>query len=91
MASAHIEISGGASRINGELRSTINRLQSVVDDVTRLKGIMDQIASDSDWASLASALGVSEANAETVYNLWGSMKSDLDGDTFVVQVLQRLG
>jgi hypothetical protein len=91
MASAHIEISGSASRLNGQVRSALNQLQSVKEDIARLKTVFDQLALGADWDALGAALGLSAAEAETVYNLWGSMNSELTNASFVNQTLQRLG
>lgn len=94
MASAHIEINGTGSRINREYREWLNELQSVVDNGRRLKGIFDQAALGADWAGLAGVMGFDPAEqtdeAETVYNLHGSVVTELSG-AFITQILQRLG
>lgn len=90
MASAHIEISPSATRLSGELSRFIRQLQNVVDDSDRLKEIFDQIALGTDWPALAVALDISATDAETVYNLFGSVESELDAP-FISQVLGRLG
>jgi hypothetical protein len=90
MASAHILISPSATRHSGELSRFIRQLQNVVDDSDRLKAVFDQIALGSDWTALAAALDLSEADAETVYNLLGSVEGELDG-AFIEQILGRLG
>lgn len=90
MASAHIEISPTATRLSSDLRYFVTTLQQVVDNSDRLKEIFDQIALGGDWAALAAALNLSEADAETVYNLFGSAEGELDG-AFIAQLLGRLG
>jgi hypothetical protein len=90
MASAHIEISPTATRLSGELRYFLNTLQQVVDNSDRLREIFDQIASGGDWPALAAALNLSEADAQAVYNLFGSAEAELDG-AFIAQLLGRLG
>ena len=90
MASAHIEITGTASRASSDLRSFIAQLQRVTDDAERLKGVFDQIALGGDWQALADKLGTSAANAEQVYNLFGSVAGELSAP-FIAQLLQRLG
>lgn len=90
MASAHIKINGTGSPHNFQLRRFIDNLRAVQQDCQRLKGVFDQAALDSDWPSLAALLDVSETDAEAVYNLIGSVKSELEA-TFIVQTLDRLG
>lgn len=91
MASAHIDINGTATRHNAQLRGFIDRLQGIVADAARLKAVFDQAALGNDWEALGDLLGVSATEAETIYNLFGSAKADLDGDTFVAQLLSRAG
>ena len=91
MASAHIEISGSASRLNAQTRGALNQMQQVKEDIARLKGVFDQIALGGDWNALGAALGLTAVDVETVYNLWGSMNTELASATFLTQPLQRLG
>ena len=98
MASAHIEINGTATRHNAQLRGFVDRLQQLVEDAARLKAVFDQAALGNDWDALGDLLGVSASDAETIYALFGyersafaSAKTDLDGDTFVAQLLSRMG
>lgn len=91
MASAHIEVNGTGSRLNQQLRSFIDRLQEVQDDAERLKATLDQVALGADWEALQTALNLeSAADAETIYNLFGSAEGELDG-AFINQLLSRLG
>lgn len=100
MASAHIEIVGSVSRHNRQLRNFVDQLQTIVDEVAQIKATYDQMALGGDWAALATALShanditypnvVSEADAETIYNLIGSVQGELNA-TFITQVLGRLG
>ena len=90
MASAYIDISSTATRQSGETRSAISQLQNVVDEFDRLKAIFDQAAMGGDWTSLGALLGVSAANAEAIYNIWGSASTELHG-TFISQLLSRCG
>lgn len=90
MASAHIEIVSTASRTGADMRGFIGQLQQVTDDAARIKGILDQVALGSDWQALADRLGTTAADAETVYNLFGSVAVELSAP-FIAQFLQRLG
>jgi len=90
MATAHIEITGTASRLSAEVRQAIDSLRREQDSFQKVKDIMDQVAMGSDWAALATKLGVSEIDAETVYNLWGSANAEIRA-TFITQILARLG
>jgi len=90
MASTHIEIPSTASRLSADVRSAIDRLEALQDDFANIKAIMDQVAYGGDYASLATKLGVSEADAETVYNVWGSANTELAA-TFLTQLQARLG
>lgn len=90
MASAHIEVSGSASRYAGDVRGFVDSLQRVVDAADKVKAVGDQIALDGDWAALALALGTTQAEAEAVYNLTGSVNGELHA-VFITQLLGRLG
>jgi len=90
MASQHIEIPSTASRLSADVRSAIDRLEALQDDFANIKAIMDQVAYGSDWATLGTYLGISEADAETVYNIWGSANTELAA-TFLSQLQARLG
>lgn len=90
MASAYIDISSTASRQSAETRAAIDQLQNVVQKFDELKAMFDQAALGGDWTALGGLLGVSAANAEAIYNLWGSAVTELHG-TFVSQLLSRCG
>lgn len=95
MASAHINIEGNSTRLNRELRQFVDRLQQIVDDAGKMKATYDQLALGEDWIALRDALGLEpdangEADATTIYNLFGSVNSELGG-TFIAQLLSRLG
>jgi len=89
MASAYIDI-GTSTRQASATRSAVDQLQRTVDTFDQLKALFDQAALGSDWVSLGALLGVSAANAETIYNLWGSATTELHA-TFITQLLGRCG
>lgn len=92
MASAHIELTGTETRLAGQYRNWIDRLQAVVEDAAKHKAVMDQAAAGSDWPGLRAAYGFSsDADAEAAYNLLGSVNTTLSTDAFVAQLLSRLG
>lgn len=90
MASAHIEITSTASRLGSDVRGLISDLQRVVDACDKIKAISDQVALGGDWEALAAKLGTSVTEAESVYNLLGSVNTELHG-AFITQILSRLG
>lgn len=90
MASSHIEVVSTASRLGADVRSLIAQLQRVVDDCDKVKAIADQVAMGGDYAALATKLGVTADEAEAVYNLLGSVATELHG-AFIAQTLSRLG
>ena len=90
MASAHIEIDGASTRQNRILRTFIDQLQNTQDQVDQIKASYDQLALGADWPALAVALNVTETDAEAIYNLTGSVKTELNA-TFITQLLGRLG
>lgn len=100
MASAHIEIVGSVSRHNRELRNFLDQLQVVVDKVDEIKATYDQLALGADWPALAAALShatdaayphnVDATDAETIYNLIGSVQTELSA-TNITSILGRLG
>lgn len=90
MASAHIKINGTGTRHNQELRRFVDGLRATQNDARRLKDIFDQAALGQDWEALGLLLDVTPAEAETIYNLMGSVKVELDG-AFISQALGRLG
>lgn len=89
MASAYIDI-GTSTRQASQTRSAIDQLQHTVDTFDQLKALFDQAALGGDWVSLGALLGVTAANAETIYNLWGSATTELHA-TFLTQLLGRCG
>lgn len=91
MASAYIDISTNASRISSQARSAIDTLRRVKDDFDNIKLTLDQIALGGDYTALAGYLGVSAAQAEAIYNLWGSANLELQNATFIAQLLSRCG
>ena len=92
MASAHIELTGNETRLAGQFRSFVDRLQAVVEDAAKHKAVMDQAAAGPDWPGLRAAYGfATDADAEAAYNLLGSVNTTLAGDAFVAQLLSRLG
>ncbi len=90
MASAHIEITGTASRLAADVRNAVDNLELLQDRFGDIKAIIDQVALGGDWAALAEKLGVSAADAEAVYNLWGSATTEI-GAAFLTQLQARLG
>lgn len=92
MASAHIELTGTETRLAGQFRSFVDRLQALVEDAAKHKAVMDQAALGADWPGLRAAYGfASDADAEAAYNLLGSVNTTLAGDAFVAQLLSRMG
>jgi len=79
-----------AGELAGAVRNVIDRLQSVKDDLASQKASMDQIAASNDWDSLGTALGCTSAEAEAVYNLYGSVLAGPMVDSFLIQLLSRL-
>ena len=91
MASAHIQINGTGSRRNQKLRQFVDELIAVKNEAGNLKATFDQAALGGDWAALATLLDIaSETDAETIYNLLGSVVGELDG-AFIGQMTGRLG
>ena len=83
MASAFISVSGTATPYSGALLSFLRQLQDVVEKSQELKD-------EADWTALAAHWNLSEADAETMYNLLGSANTELHG-TFTLQMLARAG
>ena len=91
MASAHIQINGTGSRHNQKLRQFVDELIAVRSEAENLKATFGQAALGGDWAALATLLDIaSETDAETIYNLLGSVVGELDG-AFIGQMTGRLG
>ena len=90
MASAHIEVTGTASRLAADVRSAIDQLEALQDRFSDIKAIMDQVALGSDWDALATKLGTNAADAQAVYNLWGSATTEINA-TFLTQLQGRVG
>lgn len=92
MASTYISLVGNETRLAGQMRSFIDRLQDVREDAARLKAIADQAAAGGDWEGLRAAFGfTSVADAEAAYNLLGSVNTTLSTDAFITQMLSRIG
>lgn len=90
----HIEISASASRFGAQMRSLVEQLRAAQNAAQACKDISDQLAFGGDWATLAAYLGLSgenaQADAQAVYNLLGSVNTELHG-AFAAQFLSRLG
>lgn len=89
MASAHILVTSG-SQHSAQLRDFVDELYQVQDKARRLKATYDQAALGGDWTALAALIGVSDEDAQAVYNLLGSVSTELQA-TFITQMLGRLG
>ena len=84
MASAHIQINGTGSRHNQKLRRFVDELIAVKNEAANLKATFDQ-------AALAALLDIAgENDAEAVYNLLGSVVTELNA-AFITQMTSRLG
>ena len=79
-----------AGELASKLRSVVDTLEDISADLDSLKAAMDQVAASSDWASLATVLGCSAADAEAVYNLVGSVVAGPMADVFLAQLVSRL-
>ena len=79
-----------AGELASNVRSAVDRMQTVKEDFISQKAAMDQIAAGGDWDSLATALGCTAAEAEAVYNLYGSVCAGPLVDAFLVQLISRL-
>lgn len=91
MASAHIQINGTGSRHNRQLREFVDDLVSVRARAAHLKETLDQMALGGDWAALAAGLDIVDAaDAQAIYNLLGSVKTELEA-SFITQMVGRLG
>ena len=81
MASAHIQINGTGSRHNQKVRRFVDELIAVRNEAGNLKATFDQ-------AALLDIAG--EGDAEAVYNLLGSVVTELNA-AFITQMTSRLG
>lgn len=90
MASAHIEISGSASRFSGKVRGLIDQVRAVSNDASTILGICNSflgaspnLALDATYADLAIALGftgaTANADAHSFYTLLASAQGRLAG------------
>lgn len=90
MSNSHIEITGTGSRLAADVRNAVDQLEQLQARFGELKNIMDQVAMAGDWAALATYLGVTAAEAEAVYNLWGSANTEIHA-AFLSQLQARVG
>ena len=90
MASAYIRLDGTAGRYASSVRRLVDILRDAQELAQECKDVGDQIALGGDWPALAVALGVTESESEAVYNLLGSVNTELHG-TFSNQLVSRLG
>ncbi len=90
MASAHIAINGTSGRHNQQVRRLVDDLVSVRQRAEQLKAVFDQTALGNDWPALAALLDIeSAADAEAVYNLLGSVVTELSAP-FIEQMTGRV-
>lgn len=94
MASAHISVDT-TYWLGGQVQGLVDSLQRDIETVSRLKSVADQYALGGDYVALAAALGLTGQNAptdaEAIYNLLGSVQTELASDAFTAQFLSRLG
>ena len=90
MASSYIDISGTASTHSGELLSFIRQLRQLAEQATEFKNRYDQMAMGGDWTTLGEKLVLSPTDAEAIYNLIGSVNTELHA-TFITQLTARAG
>jgi len=90
MASAHIDVTGTASRLSAEVRRAVDDLAALQGTWQEIKNVMDQVAYGGDYAALGTYLGVTAGEAESIYNMWGSSNAEIRA-TFLAQVQARLG
>lgn len=92
MASTWIKLVGDEAPKAREFRSFVDQLQAVQNASRKLKSVADQAAAGTDWPGLRAAFGFSsDAEAEASYNLLGSVNTVLTTDSFIAQLLSRLG
>jgi len=89
MASAYIDFPSGTTQ-NARLKALVSTLLAARQNGNQIKSVFDQIALGGDWASLAAALAISEEDAQQVYNLLGSVVTELNAP-FIAQMLARMG
>lgn len=94
MASAHIEIDR-SERHAAKLGGMVDSLISIRAQVLATKAQYDQFVIGDDYAALGVALGLTGENASTdaqaIYNLLGSVQTELEASTFTHQLTARLG
>jgi hypothetical protein len=90
MASTHIEVPSTASRLSSSFRQLISNLRDVQELSIEVKDIADQVAAGGDWATLATYLGISAGDAETVYNLLTAANTAI-GASEIDSLLARCG
>jgi hypothetical protein len=89
MASTYIDIRPEVTRQAAEVRAAIDQMQALLGKFSEIKSWFDQAAFGADYTALAALLGITAAEAEAVYNLWGSANGELQAATFIAQLLSR--
>jgi len=69
MASTHIEINPNSTRMSGEFTGIVREVQRTTERASYMVDRINSLSVDNDWAALGAALNVSEADAQTIYNL----------------------
>lgn len=78
-------------RLGADLRRTIDSLRGTIDQVRRLKDIMDQqISNGSDYSEIDTQFGTPTGEGQTVYNLIAGLLAALLVNN-VTQPLDWLG
>jgi len=91
MASQHLEILSTASRLSADLRRAVDDARALQERIVKIKDVMDQVASGGDYAALGTKLGCTEAEATTVYNLWGAVMDEISTSPDYNNLIDRLG
>lgn len=90
-----INLDGNETRMAGKARSFVDNLRGLRGIARDLKETADQAAAGNggpDWAAFRTVFGFeSNEDAEAFYNLLGSVNTTLQSDSFIAQLVSRMG
>lgn len=91
MASTRILITPASTNLSSALLNGINQLADARTRLSRLAAYAERAAVDNDWAAVAAEFGVSQAQAEGLYNLLVGTVATLNAAGDLDNLIDRTG
>ena len=92
MTSQHIRIRRDSDLpLTGDVRALVDGARALQELAVKVKDVMDQMASGSDWSALGTELGLDATDAQTVYNLVTAVMDEVSTSSDYNNLIDRVG